>query len=751
MGARTPVSSGGADGYRLPVAAVDSQGRPGEALVPRAGEIAWPVRSGAVPLLADGFIARPESAPALGVDLVPGAVVVLVPGWVGVKASRDWLESCGKTQLAVSCAESLWQSGGVDLLVWIAATSRASVLSGYVEAAAAAMGTELSGSAESVAARFVGWLSETSRRWLVVLSHLSAAADLDGLWPAGPAGRVLITTANSATVSAGYRARVLPVGAFGPDEALTYLTGRLSADAGQRLGAADLAAELDCEPLALAQASAAVASSGESCRDYLNCFTGRREQLAGPPAAAVTWTFSAEQAGRLAPDGSTQAVLALAALLDGQGIPGSVFTSSATARYLAGDGAVRPADPERAWGALLILERTGLLAIDSAATPPIVRMSAVVPAAVRTAMASGTLDRVAVAASGALLEVWPADDRKAWPASGLRSCAASLQRAAGDLLWADGCRPLLFRAGQSLDSAGLTGPAVAYWAELAAVSGRVLGPDHPDTLVAGHRQADAYLTAARTAEGVSWLQWVLADQARALGPDHPGAVVAKRDFGHALVATKQFGDALTILDGAASDYERIRGVDHPDTLGTRDELADAYRAAGQPADAIRLYRRTLADRERIQGPQHPDTMTARQKLADAYLADGRLKDALAQYKRVLADRERVLGPDHLDTIRACGNLASADHSAGRMASAVRYYEQASAGYERILGPEHPDTLACRANLAHAYYAVGRLTDATTLLRETVARCERALPPGDSLTRAVRESLANIAGDGSARG
>src|ERR1700728_583426 len=139
MGARTPVSGGGADGYRLPVAAVDSQGPPGEALVPRAGEIAWPVRSGAVPPLADGFLARPESAPALGADLVPGGVVVLVPGWVGVKASRDWLESCGKTQLAVSCAESLWQSGGVDLLVWIAATSRASVLSGYVEAAAAAM------------------------------------------------------------------------------------------------------------------------------------------------------------------------------------------------------------------------------------------------------------------------------------------------------------------------------------------------------------------------------------------------------------------------------------------------------------------------------------------------------------------------------------------------------------------------------------------------------------------------------------
>ncbi len=37
----------------------------------------------------------------------------------------------------------------------------------------------------------------------------------------------------------------------------------------------------------------------------------------------------------------------------------------------------------------------------------------------------------------------------------LRSCAASLQQAAGDLLWAGGCHPLLLRAGRSQDSARL--------------------------------------------------------------------------------------------------------------------------------------------------------------------------------------------------------------------------------------------------------------------------------------------------------
>ena len=736
------------------------------------GEVAQPVRSGAVPPLADGFIARQESAPTLEAALIPGAAVALVPGWVGAKESPDWLGSCGKTQLAVSFAESLWDSRGVDVLVWVVATSRASVLSGYVEAAVAAMGADPASDGESAAARFVGWLGQTSQPWLVVLDDLSGAADMAGLWPAGPAGRVLITTTDSATLPAGHQARVLPVGAFSSREALSYLMGRLNVDPDQRLGAIDLVKDLGCEPLALAQASAVIASSALSCRDYRGYFAQRREQMAEPAAAAVTWTFSVEQADRLWPGGGAQAMLALAALLDGHGIPAAVFSTPAACEYLAGDGTAGPADqertqdlarperdpvptqpehtqdparPERAESAVLASERAGLLSVDMAGRPPVVRMSPVVAAAVRAAMPDSMRNRAARAAADALLEVWPADDPQAWLAAGLRSCAASLQRAAGDLLWAGGCHRLLLRAGQSLDGARLTGAAIAYWRDLAAVSDRILGPGHPDTLAAGQRLADAYLTAGRAAEAVSWFQWVLGDRARALGPDHPATITARRNLGHAAMAAGQFSEAISALDDSVGDYKRARGTDHLDTLGVREELAAAYHAAGQFADAIRLYRGTLADRERVQGPQHPATMTTRQKLAGAYLADGRLKDALSCYKKTLADRERVLGPDHLDTIAARGTLGSAYHKAGKMASAVQLYEQTRAGYERVLGADHPDTLARRADLAHAYYAVGRLTDATTLLRDTLTRCEQTLSPADPLTQAIRDSLTNIAG------
>src|SRR5580692_1072948 len=89
----------------------------------------WPIRAGVAPPLAEGFAVRAETVPGLEAGLIPGAVVALVPG--------EGARACGKTQLAAYLAESLRRSGEADLVAWVAADSRASVLSGYRQAAAA--------------------------------------------------------------------------------------------------------------------------------------------------------------------------------------------------------------------------------------------------------------------------------------------------------------------------------------------------------------------------------------------------------------------------------------------------------------------------------------------------------------------------------------------------------------------------------------------------------------------------------------
>jgi hypothetical protein len=224
--------------------------------------------------------------------------LALVPVLEGAGDAAGWLRSCGKTQLAAYLAEALWQSRGVELLAWVNASDRASVLSGYAEAAARLGLDDGGGDAESVAARFAGWLAGTARRWLLVLDDLRDAADLDGLWPGGPAGRVLITTADAALVPDGQRAVAVPVPAFTQREAMGHLFGRLSTDQDQRSGAFDLAEHLGREPTALAQAGAVMADSGTRCHGYQHRFTQQQAALRAsggdePPAAAVTWLLSA--------------------------------------------------------------------------------------------------------------------------------------------------------------------------------------------------------------------------------------------------------------------------------------------------------------------------------------------------------------------------------------------------------------------------------------------------------------------------
>ncbi len=715
--------------------------------------IVWPVRSGLVPPLADGFVARSESVPGLEPALVPGAAVALVPARQstvpGAESGKpDWPGSSGKTQLAVQFAESLWRTRQIDLLVWVVATDRASILSGFAAAAADATGRAPSGNADLLAVRFISWLHETDRPWLVVIDGLTDARDIDGLLPTGPGGRTMITAAHLSALPASSQLTVLPVPGLSRREGLSYLMGRLTADPGQRLGAIDLVDQLEGEPIAMAQATALIMGTEWTCREYLDLFIARRDKVRplggrGPAPGETTWALAVERADQLRPGGAVRTLLVLMALFDGHWIPAPVFTSMPVREHLR--RACGLVTPEEIWAAVAVLERTGLVTVDATISPAIVRMSRAVQTAIQAAAPAEAFEQVAqIAASGAL-EIWADMGPYTWSAASLRAATSAIMRQAGDPLWGNGCHGLLFRAGLSLERARLDEAAVAYWSELVAISHRVLGPGHPDSLQIDDRLADAFLTAGRAGEAIPWFRKLAADRAAQLGPGHPGTIESGINLGRALQAAGRATEAVGVLNQAVADCEGLRGADHAQTLRVRGMLADAVRIAGQPEQAIRLYRRTLTDRERTLGPTHPDTMASRQKLADTYLAQEKVKDALAQYKRLLADRERAYGPDHPETIAARGGLAAANHAAGRMASALRLYEQAGSDSERVLGVDHTDTLARNVNLAHAYYAVGRLTDAATLLRDTIARCERVLPPGDPLTLAVRESLANIAG------
>src|SRR2546430_13060065 len=128
-----------------------------------AEQAAQRFRVGEVPPLAEGYTDRPDTARGIVETLVPGTTLALVPGSAFAEGPSNWLGACGKTQIAVIIAESLWRAGTLDVLILGSAPNPASVLSTYVQASVAAFGIEPTRTAASVAARLVRWLGRAAQ------------------------------------------------------------------------------------------------------------------------------------------------------------------------------------------------------------------------------------------------------------------------------------------------------------------------------------------------------------------------------------------------------------------------------------------------------------------------------------------------------------------------------------------------------------------------------------------------------------
>ena len=750
--------------------------------------------SGIIPPLADSFHQRPETGLDLRAGLYPGDTVVLTHGEETATAPAAQ-GGTGKTQLAVAFTHALWGARAVDALVWVSATSREAIITGFAQAAITVGAAEAALSAEAAADRFIGWLAHTRRPWALILDDLVTLADLENLWPAGPAGQVVITTrlpqtafraAPSQAPSTVAGPRIAPVGGFSRREVLAYLSARLTDYPDQRAEALDLGEDLDGLPLGLAQAAAVMTVDRLGCREYRGRFGERREHMSAmrvdgvSPAVLATWSLAAECAHQLPPAGVAWPALALAAMLDPNGIPGAVLTSPAGCGYIAGrPSAGDTADQTLVRAAMTNLARVGLVSVDPASSVRTVRMHASVQAAVRAYLPPADFEQAVLAAAEALTQAWPevggetqdpleqaqleqvlrdcagalwaADSAVASPAEGGQHARPAPQDAAAPAyqvaqphqsrLWQPEAHPVLLRKGLSLETSGLAGSAITYWQTMLVTSTRLLGNAHANAIAARDRLAIAYESAGRFGDAVAVFSSALTDRERSQGPEHPDTIAARGRLAHAYASAGRPAEAIALYEQMADGADRQLGPAHPVTLTARAHLAAAYQAADRGKEALTAYQMLLTDSERLLGTVHPNSLATRESLAAAFLAAGQPKDAIEQYKRLVADTEDAGGYDHPAAIAARASLASAYHRSGKLKEAIALYQRVLDDRERTAGIDHPDTIMARANLAFAYRSAGQLREAIPAYERVLADQERAQGPDHTDTRSARAALA----------
>jgi RNA polymerase sigma factor (sigma-70 family) len=646
------------------------------------------------------------------------------------------LHGLGTTQVAAAYARAKLAAGW-RLVAWVNAADTISLLAGLA-AVADAVGLpdgDSGGGATDAGVAVRHWLEADGDQCLLVFDDASDPEIVRPYIPVGGTARVLITSKRQPPADLG---NVIPVNVFSANEASAFLAGRGGQD--DEAGAAEVAAALGHVPLTLALAGSVVA--GQQRGGYAWYLDRLRAvpadaSLTGDdgqpyPVGSVRAVLLSLQAVRAADrTGVCTRVMEIMAGLSPAGVHRELLYSAGQAGVLASGGRLVAA-------ALIdrVLEwLSGRSLLTFSLDGQTVVMNRLVARVIRNGLARRGRLTAAYEAAAFVLDVYSralvgSQDRRAIREI-LQQVTALLDSLAGpateineELAWV--LLRLRFVAFYHILELGDSTPlAIALGEPLAEDLGRLLGPDHPDTLSSRNSLAAAYLAAGRVDEAIPLFEQILAVRQRMLDPDDSEILVSQNNLASAYQDAGRIAEAIRLYELNLEIRERLLGSDHPSTLNSRGNLAAAYRDEGQVGKAIPLLEQTLADRERVLGVDHPDTQATRRKLATAYQDAGRAAEAVPLLERAPVDRKPVLRPD---TRAAPKDLAKAYRAPDRVADPVPPPERAP-----VARKQQPSDSAAHqmppADFRRPPAAAARRALPAGFRRPPAALARRALPAG----------------------
>jgi hypothetical protein len=678
----------------------------------------------------------------------------------------------GKTQLA-ALTFARARDTGADLVVWVPASRRDSIITTYAEAAAAVTGSSWEGLDVSRAAgRFLDWLATTGRRWLIVLDDVASPESMAGLWPEGSAGAV-VTTTRLRDLGAGHAVTVW-VDTFSPAESRAYLADRLAGSAASppRHGALDevvhLADDLGHLPVALAQASANIAHEAITCADYRRRFAEHArslEELLGsePPdeysqTVATTWALAVDRADAMEPGGFARPTLYLASVLDPNGAPEALWSTveflqwaqrgspMSSSNGLVGDGL----HPRSTRLSLRNLHRLSLLTHDPNGGSAAVRTHPLVQRAIRDSLGEDAVRALLRVAADALAHVWPDPENDPHLCRTLRANAAVLVAHDISSLIHPSCHSLLFVAGQSIGDAGMTTQAVDHFTQLVRATSPALGSGHPSTLNARRNHAWWLGMTGDAGAAVEALDDLLPDMTTFLGPEHLDTLLCRRELARWRGWSGDLERAAADLTALCEELTGVVGTDHPDTLVGLLYAARWTGEAGDPATAAAILEGLVPRLTRVLGPDAPYSLWGRLYRGWWRGEAGDAATAHTELTELQTDITRTLGSSHPDTLWARLQAARWCGEAGAPARAVESLENVTRDMAAILGEEHPYTLLSRLQLGRWYGEAGTSPSAAAELQELLPILVRVLGPDDPSTMTCHRYLTRWQADTTGR-
>jgi tetratricopeptide (TPR) repeat protein len=631
----------------------------------------------------------------------------------------------GKTQCALEYIYS--NQSQYERIYWITAADQASLLSGYqVIASSARLPGLQDASPIEIATSVLAWLRQEDK-WLLVVDNLDDVTIVDRLLPEnGVQKHTLVTTRNPNTV--GIPAEPFEVPLFNVEESvelLTTLSGiEVAPDSSEHKDAVTIVSELQYLPLALEQAAAYIREVTHSFSAYSDDYhihrqdlhewvpTGNRQYLY---SIATTWSMSLNILQKSDPHAVS--FLRLFTYLNPDAILIDFLESGMNA--LAEDlRAVVSNRPARA-KSLKELEKFSLIKWDR--QRQVISIHRLVQTVVNDEMSpserNSTVAMVVHMCSTAFPDGY---------IESLRVCRRYSDQVVQPLVRITSTQSkelatIKLRVGIFLLNEGKFADSESLLRQAREVYTAILGPDHPDTLVAMRELAFAFRKQMRLAEAIELYEEVLEIAIRVLGEGDVDTVRIMQHLGSTYRQQDQIEKAVELHENAFKVATRVLGDEHFETLNTMHNLAFTYWVQGQIEEAVNLNERVLEKQTQILSDEDPDILSTKHNLATLYREQGRMVEATKLAEEVLEKTKSVLGSEHPDTLSSMQEVAGLCSEQGSMVRATALLEEVLEKRKRVLGDRHHSTLAVMKELASAYRQQGLAVQAAKLSEDVLKK------------------------------
>jgi len=234
---------------------------------------------------------------------------------------------------------------------------------------------------------------------------------------------------------------------------------------------------------------------------------------------------------------------------------------------------------------------------------------------------------------------------------------------------------------------------------------------------------------------------VLDIQMRVLGRDHPGTLVTVNNLPLVYLNQGQLDKAVQLGQEALTTRERVLGKKHPAIWSLVSTLAIIYQDQGRLGEAITMLESVFEVALQILGANHVNTLSSMVHLGSAYINQGRLAEGVQLAEKVVAVPEAVLSSEHALRFKALGMLGTGCFLLGRPDCTINLHYSALFDCQRIFRPHQPHVLNLLSKLADELRGPVRFKEA--------AEAQERLVKGTQVTYSVdhrftTEALAKLA-------